>query len=104
MKQIVRNYSYYQGDFRNNIKPVDIIGQINHDLKKNPSWSIKLLTYINDDTVCTVVYDIDESTRVLVESKKEMPFINPEKIEVVTNEATTTSTSGGNNDNIKVTI
>ena len=104
MKQIVRNYAYYQGDFRKNIKPVDIIGQINHDLKKNPSWSIKLLTYLNDDTVCTVVYDIDESTRVLVESKKGIPFINTEEAEVVTNEASTTSTSGGNIDNLKVTI
>ncbi len=105
MKQIVKNYAYYQGDFRNNLKPVDIIGQINHDLKKNPSWSIKLLTYLNDDTVCTVVYDIDESTRVLVESKKDIPFITPEKVETLSNEAASnTITSSANNDNLKVTI
>jgi hypothetical protein len=85
MKQIVKNYAYYQGDFRNNLKPVDIIGQINHDLKKNPSWSIKLLTYLNDDTVCTVVYDIDESTRVLVESKKDIQFITSEQVETLSN-------------------
>lgn len=68
MKQFVKNYSFYPGDFRRNEKSVDIIAQINHDLKKNPSWSIKLINYINDGLICTVVYDIVETPRRLVES------------------------------------
>jgi hypothetical protein len=92
MKQIVKNYANYQGDFRSNVKPVDIVTQINYDLKKNPSWSIKLLTYLNDDTVCTVIYDIDESSRVLVESKKEMPFVNIEQVSTTNTEDAKDST------------
>jgi hypothetical protein len=106
MKQIVKNYTFYPGDFRNNVKSVDISGQINHDLKKNPGWSVKLMTFIEDDTICVVVYDIDESNRVLVESKKEVPFIiSSENVETSNNEAiSNTTTSDVNNDSIKVTI
>jgi hypothetical protein len=105
MKQTVKNYTFYPGDFRNNVKSVDIVGQINHDLKKNPGWSIRLMTYIEDYTICVVVYDIDESNRVLVESKKEMPFTIRENVEVNSNEANSnTITSSVNNDSIKVTI
>lgn len=84
MKQFVKNYSFYPGDFRRNEKSVDIIAQINHDLKKNPSWSIKLINYINDGLICTVVYDIAETSRRLVESTEE--FISqPDNGEVETN-------------------
>jgi hypothetical protein len=72
MKQIVKNYAFYPGDFRRNEKSVDITAQINHDLKKNPGWSIKLLTYIMDGSVCTVVYDISGSSRNLVEALEEL--------------------------------
>ena len=92
MKQIVKGYANYQGDFRTNVKPVDIVAQINYDLKKNPSWSVKLLTYINDDTICTVVYDIDESNRVLVESNKEMSFVNIEQVSTTSTENAKDST------------
>lgn len=73
MKQIVKNYAFYPGDRRRNEKSSDIIVQINYDLKKNPTWSIKLITYINDGLICTVVYDIaEESGRRLVEDLKEL--------------------------------
>lgn len=68
-KQVVKNYVFYPGDFRGGIKAVDIVSQINQDLKKNPSWSIKILTYIDGGESCTVVFDIDGSERVLVENK-----------------------------------
>jgi ABC-type thiamine transport system substrate-binding protein len=72
MKQIVKNYAFYPGDFRKNEKSVDIAAQINHDLKKNPGWSVKLLTYIMDGSVCTVVYDISGLNRTLVETLEEL--------------------------------
>jgi hypothetical protein len=80
MKQIVKNYSFYPGDFRNSIKSVDIVGQINHDLKKNPGWSIKLITYLMEDSVCTVVFDVEESSRVLNESVKTHTFEQKEEV------------------------
>jgi hypothetical protein len=80
MKQTVKNYSFYPGDFRNNVKSLDIVTQINHDLKKNPSWSIKLMTYLMEDSVCTVVFDVEESSRVLNESVKTRTFEQKEEV------------------------
>jgi hypothetical protein len=80
MKQTVKNYSFYPGDFRNNVKSLDIVAQINHDLKKNPSWSIKLMTYLMEDSVCTVVFDVEESSRVLNESVKTRTFEQKEEV------------------------
>jgi hypothetical protein len=71
MKQIVKNYAFNPGDFRRKEKSVDITTQINHDLKKNPEWSIKLMTYIHDGTVCTVVYDVSTTNKMLFESGNE---------------------------------
>jgi hypothetical protein len=105
MKQIVKNYSFYPGDFRNNVKPLDIVAQINHDLRKNPGWSIKLMTYLMEETVCTVVYDVEEGSRVLTESKKEF-IITQEPESSYTKDATRTTidTNVDSSKIIKVTI
>lgn len=97
MKQFVKNYSFYPGDFRRNEKSVDIIAQINYDLKKNPSWSIKLMNYINDGLICTVVYDIAETSRRLVESTEEF-VTQPEKeeLEIETNASTSSESTSVN--------
>jgi hypothetical protein len=79
MKQFVKNYAYYPGDFRKKEKSMDITDQINHDLRKNPSWSIKGMHFLMDDTVCTVVFDIEESSRVLNESVKTHNFQEKEE-------------------------
>jgi hypothetical protein len=105
MKQVVKNYSFYPGDFRNNVRPLDIVAQINHDLRKNPGWSIKLMTYLMEDTVCTVVYDVEEVSRSLVESKKDLSFINVEKVkEVYSEDAEHTKTDVISSGNVKVSI
>jgi hypothetical protein len=98
MKQIVKNYMFYPGDFRRNEKSLEIVEQINQDLKKNPGWSIKLMNYISNGDICTVVYDIQDTNRKLIE--KVSGFVQNTEEHQVSLEAE--SSVGGEDDLVEV--